>query len=76
MNDFKDAMRHYEMAAGVQFKVLRMILHRLNFQESQLEQLKERLDERHETHLGFLRRCLDAPEAPDHNEADEDDYVF
>jgi len=40
MDDFKDAMRHYEMAAGVQFKVLRMILHHLMFQETQLEQLK------------------------------------
>ena len=60
MDDFKDAMRDYEMAAEVQFKVLQMILHRLMFQESQLEQLTERLDERHETHLWFfssLPRC-------------------
>ena len=60
MDDIKDVMRHYEKAAVVQFMVLRMILHRLMFQESQLEQLTERLDERHETHLWFfssLPRC-------------------
>ena len=74
MDDFKDVMRHYEKAAVVQFMVLRMILHRLMFQESEFEQLTERLDERHETHLGFFRRCLDAPEAPDHYEADEVDH--
>ena len=59
MPDFREIKKHFDYVATIQVQAFQILMDRLAYMESELEELQHRMDEWSESRLFVLRRCMD-----------------